>query len=157
MKNFINSTIFILATTALLKLITISGEAKGLSRPDVLLSFLTSRQLMLLVASLEIVVIFRLLSSQLTGIKLYLIAMLGMSFLYYKFALFQIGYRQSCGCLGRVHEWLGISEHFVALISSALAAYMLIGSFICLFRAMNNQRTREQFVINNNIFKNNAL
>jgi len=139
MEKFIKSAVFIFAITAGLKAVAATGEQGLLGAKDPLFSFITTRQLMVLTAVLEIGLII-LLTSPIQAIhKVLLIGTLATTFAFYRIVLLLIGYRGPCACLGSLTAWMGLTDSQVMVLTWGLALYLLFGSYICLFKDVFRQ------------------
>jgi hypothetical protein len=142
-KWFFLSAVLILATTAVFKGIGASGDARILSHADPLLGLLTNRQTMLLAVVLELAIIGLVLRERAIVRKAAFIAWISTSFLAYRVGLWSIGYKGSCGCLGNVTDTLGVAPATADLVTGAMLAYLLIGSYaILIWKAVAHVRAR---------------
>jgi hypothetical protein len=140
---FFASALLILALTALSKGIGASGDVRILSHPDPLLSLLTNRQTMLLAVVLEVAIVGLVLREREIVRKAAFIAWISTVFLAYRIGLWSTGNTASCGCLGNVTDTLGIAPTTADLVSGAMLAYMLIGSYaILIWKAVAHLRAR---------------
>jgi hypothetical protein len=140
---FIVSTLMILALTAMAKGIAASGNACILSNADPVLDMFTNRQVMLLAAVLELVVIGVVVWQRDLVRKAAFIAWIGRVFLAYRVGLWSIGNKGSCGCLGNVTVTLGITPATADLVSGAMLAYLLVGSYaILIWESVAHMRAR---------------
>lgn len=139
MEKFIKSAVVILVMTSVLKVIAATGEQGLLGAKDPLFYFLTTRQLMILTAVIEIGLVI-LLTRPIQAIhKVLLIGTLSTSFAFYRIVLLLIGYRGPCACLGRLTAWMGLSDSQVMVLTGGLVAYLLFGSYICLYKDVFRQ------------------
>jgi hypothetical protein len=133
----------ILACTALAKGIATTGNVQILSQSDPLLALLTNRQVLWLAIVLEVMVIGLIVREREIVRKAAFIAWIGTVFLAYRVGLWSIGYKGSCGCLGNVTDTLGITPATADLVSGAMLAYLLIGSYaILIWKAVSHVRAR---------------
>jgi hypothetical protein len=140
---FVVSAVIVLALTALAKGIAASGDARILSHPAPLLGLLTNRQTMLIAVVLEVLVIGLVLREREIVRKAAFIAWISTVFLAYRIGLWSTGNTASCGCLGNVTDTLGIAPTTADLVSGAMLAYMLIGSYaILIWKAVAHLRAR---------------
>jgi hypothetical protein len=128
-RMWTGSAVLILAFTGVLKLFGATGDAQVLSHADPLFGFLSNRQVMLLGAAIEILVILLVLREADVFHKVAMIGTLGGVFLVYRIGLWGIGYEGSCSCLGQVTDVLGVSAAAADLISKIILGYLLIGSY----------------------------
>jgi hypothetical protein len=143
LRWFLMSAVLILAATALAKGIGASGDVRILSHSDPLLGLLTNRQTMLLAVVLEVLVIVLVVREREIVRKTGFIAWISTVFIAYRVGLWSIGYKGSCGCLGSVTNSLGIAPSTADLVSGAMLAYMLIGSYaILVWKAVLHVRAR---------------
>jgi hypothetical protein len=138
---FCATAVLVLALTAVTKGIGAAGEARILAQPDPLLGMLTNRQVLLLAAVLELLVIGLVVGERHRVRKAAILAWISSVFLAYRVGLQQIGYHGSCGCLGNITDTLGIAPATADLVSGGMLAYLLIGSYsILLWEAVSNVR-----------------
>jgi hypothetical protein len=123
-RHFIIESSIILLTTGLLKLhdVLSSGAIINASNPI----FPLPNNVILISASIiEMLIAGYLICASDIRIKLGLITYIGGVFCAYRLALAFIGYKKTCGCLGRLGLWLSISSHY--------EAYILTFVSICMF------------------------
>jgi hypothetical protein len=126
---FFASALTILVLTAMAKGIAASGAVRILAHPDPLLGILTNRQTMIVAIVLEVLVVGLVVREHDTTRKAAMVAWISSVFLAYRAGLWSIGYQGSCSCLGNVTDTLGISPGAADLMSGAMLAYLLIGSY----------------------------
>jgi hypothetical protein len=121
-----------LLLTALAKVLTLTGSAKGLVTPDPVFAILSVRQLMALGAGLEVVVAGVGFSRLPIRTKCAALAWLSSLFLFYRFGRWSFGVREPCRCLGDIWQWLPLSRQS---LESGLFAFLVavwVGSWICI-------------------------
>lgn len=139
MEKFVKSAVFVFVITAGLKLLAATGEHGLLGAKDPLFTFVTTRQLMILTAVLEIGLVVLLTRPIEIVNKLLLIGAIASSFAFYRVVLLLIGYTGPCACLGSLTAWMGLTDAQVMILTGAIAAYLLFGSYICLCREVFRQ------------------
>ena len=127
--RFLLSSVVILAVTALGKLLSILGEEAILSRPNPLFSFLTNRQVMLIAAILEVVVVYCAVFSDQLDRGLWGVGWLGTVFFAYRAGLWGVGYSAPCSCLGGFTEAIGLPQDMPNVIMEVVLGYLLVGSY----------------------------
>jgi hypothetical protein len=126
----------ILSFTSSLKVWTLLTALDSLVVPDPLFTFLSGFQLIILVAILELIVVFILIVSRSTSIKLFSLAWLSTAFLAYRIGLYIIGHAENCSCAGGPETWLALGLGDSIELSMKLGlAYMLISSYYHIFTA----------------------
>jgi len=137
---FLISVAIILTASGALKMIGSSLDLRFLSEPDPILTFFTTRQIMIGTALVEF--LFAALILFLDGsMPNCLIAWLSTNFLMYRFGLWIIGAGR-CPCLGSLEAWLGISPALADYISTFCLFYLFFGSYLILFSRTLTQFTR---------------
>jgi hypothetical protein len=134
-RLFLMSAGWIFLLTAVIKFMSAMQEARVLGRPDPLLEFLTTRQLLALTALLEagVAVVILWAGRAVAGSeKLLLVLWLAMMFLLYRLGLWWIGHQGGCNCMGNAAQWLGASPATLDIAAKVLLAYLLLGSFALL-------------------------
>jgi len=135
MKSFfIYSVTVILLVTAAAKFVSASGTAPILMVPDPLLG-LPNRQVLLLGAAIESIIIGVLLISRRPWVQLGLIAWLSLLFAIYRIGIWITNAPSTCPCLGTITQKLPISPLIVDRLIFFLFIYMLCGSLLLLFTA----------------------
>lgn len=125
---FLASAGAILITTGCLKFITVLTETRIMAQPDPMFRFLHIRQLLFLVALVEIVsaiVVFRTKSGSL---KLAIIAWISACFLIYRLGLYLIGGTGYCSCLGTATDWLPFTPEVWDWILKVVLIYLFVCS-----------------------------
>jgi hypothetical protein len=129
---YIAGTVLVLAVTGFAKVGASFGGARILEEPDPLVLVLSNRQVMLLAAAMEAIVIGLLLREVSVHRRVVLIAWISSVFLAYRVGLWGIGYGGSCSCLGHLTDALGISTETADLASKLILGYLLLGSYTVL-------------------------
>jgi hypothetical protein len=142
-KSYVAGSLLILAVTAVAKGIGASGDARILSHAEPLLGLFTNRQAMLLAVVFEVLIIGLVVRERELIPKAAFIAWIGTIFLTYRVGLWSIGYKGSCGCLGNVTDTLGVAPATADLVTGAMLAYLLIGSYaILVWKTVSHVRAR---------------
>lgn len=140
---FLSSTILILATTALLKLVAALQSLDAIRAADPLFPFLSTRQMLVCAAALEFSVVALLLRRK-EGVDRSLVLLwLSALFLAYRVGLLIIGCRGPCWCLGDPFKWLGVSRMVLDRVAIGLLAYLVIGSVTLLGSHVTNLTSRQ--------------
>ena len=135
------SAAVILLVTGIAKLSSVSGSVGILDTQDPVFSFLNTRQLLLLVALLEIAVgIMALLRNMAVQTRLLAIAWLASLFGTYRLGLWLVNYQEPCKCLGGALDWTGLSDAVIRRTTFALFLYLLGGSCILLLASLWQRR-----------------
>lgn len=128
-RIYLASVAVILITTAGLKLVSIFSDARLLLEADPLLSFLTNRQVILLSATTELVILGLICGGSFgIAVKLAASTWLGAIFVIYRLGIWWIGAPEPCKCLGTLTRWIQVEPSTSNLIAKWLLAYLLIGS-----------------------------
>jgi hypothetical protein len=141
-----SASIFLLATAAV-KLISVSvGEIHILAQRDPVVWFLPNRQVLLLVAALEILVAGALIFDRLSYfVKTALAAWLFTLFLSYRVGLWALGEQQACKCLGNAAAWLNINPKILDVSMGVFLGFFLVISYLLLFlRSPNDPRSTQR-------------
>lgn len=130
--------------TAVLKLSAVAAAIPELDSPDPVFGVLTTRQILLLAAVLEVAVGRQLLRWQEDPRALGLIAWLVIAFLAYRGAAWFNGWRGPCHCLGGRYGW----AYFVPVylqdgLTKLLLLWMLFGTGILSWWAGRGSRATE--------------
>lgn len=126
-RVFLGSVAAVLAITALAKVFSAGGAAQVLSRPDPLL-VLSTRQVLLLAALVELGVTAYLLAGDSRQTKLFLVLWLSSAFILYRLLLAHLAPGVPCPCLGTVTANMGIRQTTADAVLKVLIAYMFLGS-----------------------------
>jgi len=124
---FVRSAGVVLLLTGLAKLWSAMGEARVLGVQGPLFG-LTFRQLMLGVGLAEVVVAGVCLVGHRERLSCVLVGWLSGNFALYRLGLWWLGWKGSCGCLGRMTHALGVSPAAANLLMKGVLAYLLIGT-----------------------------
>jgi cobalamin synthase len=125
-KVFWHYAACVLILTASLKLLSIFMTPPGHSRPDVIISFLTNRELMILSALVEYLVAGTLLFSGDRRISCFALFYFTACASIYQAALLSLG-GLPCNCLGAVVELVGLGADVSKLITWGILASLWIG------------------------------
>jgi hypothetical protein len=129
----------VLAVVAVAKLFGATGPARALNVQDPLLG-LPFRQVMVLVGLVELLVAFFCLFTPKRYFSLNAIAWLATNFTVYRFGLWFIGWHRPCGCMGNLTDLLHLSPQAADNIMKVILAYLLVGSYILLFKSWQDRR-----------------
>jgi hypothetical protein len=127
--SFVWSAVVILAVTAVIKLTAATGEGRILAQPDPLVAFFSNRQIMVLAALLEALVVSLILRERDRLRQAALVAWIGTGFLMYRAGLWWVGYEGACSCLGNVTRTIGLSPAMEDLGVKVLLGYLVLGSY----------------------------
>jgi hypothetical protein len=128
-RLFIASAIVVLGVSAVAKMISASGESRMLAFPDPLLGVFSRRQVMVVAAMVEALIIVLVRREMDVARKAALVAWISTVFAVYRMGLWWIGYSGSCGCLGNLTDALGISAPAADWLMKLTLAYLLAGSY----------------------------
>ena len=140
-KGFIRSAGIILIVTSLAKILSAMGHAHMLEMPDPLFG-VAFRYLMLLAGFLELVIGLFCLTETLVKFRLYLVVWIASCFLGYRIALWRIGWRHPCPCLGTWTDSLHLSAEAADSAMKLVLGYLLLGSLIVFFTSFISRRLR---------------
>jgi hypothetical protein len=129
----------LLLITGAAKLWSAFGSAKLLAIADPIVG-IQFRYLLLAVGAAEAAVAFVCLFTHKTHLATLLVAWLSTGFLLYRLGLWWIKWESPCACLGRLTNALPISPQWADNIMKVVLAYLLVGSYVLLFR--QRQRSR---------------
>jgi hypothetical protein len=129
---FVVSAGCVFSATALAKFVSAAGESRILEAPDPFLG-VPFDTLFLIVGGLEAATAGYCWFGRRLSAQTALIAWLATNFLMYRLGLFWTGYKAPCGCLGNLTEALHISTQTADSIMKVVLAYLLLGSYACLF------------------------
>ncbi len=132
-RFFRRSALCILSLTAAAKILSATGHAHVLELPDPLLGMPT-REVLFLVALLEIAVALVALSRLSAKIVYLAIGWLSLNFLLYRLSLAVLRPGKLCPCLGTVTERLNLSPTAASYLLLGIALYLFLGSCICYVR-----------------------
>jgi hypothetical protein len=121
------SAALLLLSTAAAKLISAGGHATILDLPDPLLA-LPNRQLLVLVALIEVIIGAALLSRLSVQTKYLIVAWLSSNFILYRLGLHMLSPGKPCPCLGTITERLHWNPDQVNTVLWGIALYLLAGS-----------------------------
>ncbi len=118
----------VLLCSASLKMISALKQNSFVISHDPLLSFLSKRELWLLVAVIECATLLVLAKARSMATKLIAIGWLSGTFATYRFSLWLIGYGGPCACFGELPDWIGVGQHFGNMVSLVILLTTLTGS-----------------------------
>lgn len=118
----------VLLVTALVKLMSASGDARSLDLPDPLL-YLTCRQVYLTAGILEMAVAGYLLFGVNTQLQLLTLAWLSTTFVAYRMAAGWGNIAKPCGCLGNAMDWFPWLMKHQDGVMKGLLLFMLVGAY----------------------------
>ena len=136
---FASSAAVILAVTGLAKVWAASTPTKILAMADPVTG-MSFGHLMLAVGVLELVIAGICLFGKSQTLKMGLIAWLATNFVVYRFALWWMGWKKPCSCLGNLTDALHISPQVADNIMKIILAYLFIGSYGLLFWQLRKGR-----------------
>ena len=131
-KLFSRSCAALFSFTALAKFASAFGTSRALSDSDKIITFLSNRQLMVVVGIVEMVVVVymmlpRSISKQAAALVCFCTAMWA-----YRAALFVGGFPPVCKCLGSLVEAIHMTDNQAIAISTAILCYMTVGGALAL-------------------------
>lgn len=130
---FLNSAGSLLLMTGAAKLISASGSQKALLALEPV-SQISFRNVFVIAGSLEMAIgLYCLFSHRLT-LRTALVAWLSTLFLIYRYCVVVMGYHIPCSCLGTLTDALSISPHSADFAMKCILGYLLLGSYVILFR-----------------------
>ena len=140
-RCFIVSVICILIATCSLKILTVAAAWNELSSRDPLFSFLSNRELLIIVSVLELSLVVFLAKCRNTFLSAFAIAWISSLFLCYRIGLLMIGYTGGCSCTGGAESWVAIitANHLDVTLKIALG-YMTVGSCLNLWNEVGLPR-----------------
>ena len=130
--------------TSVLKIVSTLGAAKVLAVADPLLAFLTTRQILLLAAALEILVAGCLWFDRFDRYRPWLTIWLISLIFTYRMGLVVIGYHGPCSCLGNIFEWYPALEKWAnPMMWTAIVCVFFVSAF-ALWHDPARKRTSEK-------------
>ena len=137
--RFLRSAAVILLLTAAAKAASAFGTQSILEKADPIFWVLKNRELLVLVATLEGVVAFLLLSKASLSVKRASLIWLCTNFLLYRMGLWITGAPAACKCMGDLAGRIGLSDSQASWIMLGALGYMLGGSLFFLWRSRSGQ------------------
>jgi hypothetical protein len=132
MKNLVRQGVrglgVVLLVTAVLKVILLLSDDKGLHDADPLFAFAPVWIVLMVAAVCEMFVGTWCLLDQREAQAAALLAWLANLFALYRFGLWYFGHPVNCNCLGRIGDWLGVGAGGEAWISWSVFWLVWIGS-----------------------------
>ena|SRR5260370_661805 len=127
---FVWSACCVFLVTAFSKLGSAFQLQGYLDLPDPLFGFISTRQVCLLGALLEVSAVFSIIWLTTTTARLAILAWIGTIFLVYRAGVAWVQTsRLPCPCLGTFGTWLHVDPQLVGLTATILLAYLLISSY----------------------------
>jgi hypothetical protein len=127
-QYYISSVKCALFITAIVKIACAMAGAKTLYAPSPMFAFLSTRQLLLAAAFVELIVVFILDKSQNHARSMAFILWLGSVFSCYRLCFIVLDLKGNCNCLGNAYYWLGLPEKTVDLFMLCILVYMMFFS-----------------------------
>ena len=137
--RFLRSAAVILLLTAAAKAASALGTQSILEKADPIFWVLKNRELLVLVATLEGVVAFLLLSKASLSVKRGSLIWLCTNFLLYRLGLWITGAPAACKCMGDLAGRIGLSDSQASWIMLGALGYMLGGSLFFFWRSRSRQ------------------
>lgn len=137
--RFLQSAAVILLLTAAAKAVSAFGTQSILEKADPIFWVLKNRELLVLVATLEAVVAFLLLSKASQSVKRGSLIWLCTNFLLYRMGLWITGAPAACKCMGDLAGRIGLSDSQASWIMLGALGYMLGGSLFFFWRSRSEQ------------------
>jgi hypothetical protein len=131
-RGFFLLACVLLSLTAAAKLVSATGAAEILRRPDPLL-LLPHRWVLVAVAVIELGVVIVLVAARTPRAKLLTTLWLASNFLLYRGAKWAFNLPAPCPCLGSITEKLPVNPHIVEFGLKAVVAVLFLGSLALLF------------------------
>jgi len=116
-----------------LKFISVFTGVAYLFQPDPVLTFISNRNVLLIVGNLEIVTAAIILGHPESWLARYGLLALCATFAIYRLGLALLMVHQPCPCLGRASDWLHLSPHQVDLLSLFLLGILSVTGVISIF------------------------
>ena len=133
----------VLVATALLKLVSVASEARGLGAADPLFDFLTTRRVLLLAAMFELAVAAALFMNRNLLTRCGLLLWISAVFVAYRIGLVAVGFDGHCPCLGTLNYGLPISPSVADRVALGLLVFLVSGSLWCGGSALKEHREAE--------------
>ena len=140
---FVRIAMGALIATALLKLVSVGSEARGLGASDPLFDFLSTRQVLLLAAMFELAVAAALFMNRNLVTRCGLLLWISAVFVAYRVGLAAVGFEGHCPCLGTLNYGLPISPAVMDRLALGLLVFLVAGSLWCGWSALKEQRGSE--------------
>ncbi len=138
---FLFSAATILLVTALLKIVGTTQASAFFNDRAPLLEFLTTRELMLVAAALELTIVVLILLHRSTTFRLWLVLWLTTLFTIFRLGLWAIGFKGYCPCLGGVVKWFLSNRAGTDRGLELLLAYFGFASVYCLILEKRNRKS----------------
>jgi len=142
-KGFLLSVAVLLLSTATLKLLGLPTETREWLKPDPVVSFLKSRDMVVLAVLVEFMVGLYLILGRNHRLKLAVVLMLTLAFAWYRLGLYIFGHTTACRCLGTIAKSLA-AETNMNYILYGMLFYMGGGSLwglLCERRLLGGSNT----------------
>jgi lipid-A-disaccharide synthase-like uncharacterized protein len=140
---FLFGAVGLLLFTATVKLISATQEIPFLSSADPLFAPLSNRQITLLVAALELLIVGIILRGPNRVVKLSAVAWLATLFCTYRLGLWLINYHGPCSCLGGAVDWLTRNKLVVLWGLRGMLAYLLVFSYSFLVAELSKRHSHK--------------
>lgn len=127
-RQFVLSSVAILAITGIAKIWSGLGDSKFLAVADPIIG-ITFGKLMLAVGAVEIVIALVCFFGKRQTLALGLVAWMSTNFVVYRLGLWWMDWHRPCSCLGNLTDALHISPQAADNIMKVILAYLLIGSY----------------------------
>jgi len=137
-RFYLRSSVLILSVTCLAKLITVFGTERILIADDPIFN-ISNRHLLILAAGTELATIFAIIRLKNQAWSCLLSAILGAQFLLYR-TFFAIGnYSGGCPCLGRLNDWIPLSQKSINIVLWSIAGWLCAAGFLGFLACVINE------------------
>jgi len=121
---------FFLGLAAIAKLSFVSQEIPLLAQSHPIFSFMTVRQILLLVALAEMGAFLAVVLLRSTERKLLTIAVVGAVLVAYRVTSYLLGITEPCQCLGNLGQALHIPDHTLSSFTTGLAVFWFLTGIV---------------------------
>lgn len=118
----------LLMITGAAKLLSAAGSAGILKTPDPIFTF-PFRNVFAIVGGIELLVALFCLFGTQARLQATVVACLSTDFALYRLALYLIGWRRPCSCLGNMTDSLHIRPEAADAVMALVVGYLVIGSY----------------------------
>jgi hypothetical protein len=142
-QRFLRIALGVLIATALLKLVSVASEARGLGISDPLFNFLTTRQVLLLAAVFELGTVAAVFVNRNILTRCGLLLWISAVFVAYRVGLAAVGFEGYCPCLGKLNYGMPISPAVMDGLALGFLVFLVGGSIWCGWSALKEHRQAE--------------
>jgi hypothetical protein len=156
-KYFSNSILTVLLFTSGTKILSLLYGYSSVAKPDPIINFIGANNLLLIVALIEIGIVFLLVFSKSVLLRLLGIAWISSVFLCYRLCLFWVDYDGGCSCVAGHLSWVTVFDQVLSKLSNEawnierlmkfILGYMFIGGYVGLFLHWRQSRKNSRLSV----------